>query len=85
MAGSSSSRRGDYIGGNGGSDSSGSGSGDEDWEVEGAAASTGSLNGEVVRDGMERWRGKQMARGLVFAAGWVVTVVGLWGDGAIFD
>lgn len=47
--------------------------------------SVGSLNGEVVRDGMERWRGKMMARGATFAVGWVVSVVGLWGDGALFN
>jgi len=58
---------------------SGSESGDEDWEVEGA--STGSLNGEAVREGMERWRGKQLLRGVAFAGAWLVTVVGLWGDG----
>ncbi len=63
--------------GNGGV--SGSDSGDEDWEVEGA--STGSLNGEAVREGMERWRGKQIRRGVAFAGAWIVTVVGLWGDG----
>lgn len=58
---------------------SGSDSGDEDWEIEGA--STGSLNGEAVREGMERWRGKQVRRGVAFAGAWIVTIVGLWGDG----
>ena len=49
------------------------------------AASTGSLNGEVVREGMERWRGRQLLRGVGFAVAWGISVVGLWGDGAVFD
>lgn len=54
-------------------------SSDEEWEVEGA--STGSLNGEAVREGMEKWRGKMVGRTAVWGVGWLVTVVGLWGDG----
>lgn len=57
---------------------SGSESGDEEWEVENG--STAGLNGEVVREGMERWRGVQVGRTAAFGVGWVVTVVGLWGD-----
>lgn len=79
-------------GGNGGGNSgggNGNGSesgGEDDWEVEMEnAASTGSLNGEVVREGMERWRGRQVLRGLGFAVAWGISVVGLWGDGAVFD
>lgn len=75
-------RKGEEGAGNG----NGSESGEEDWEVEMEnAASTGSLNGEVVREGMERWRGKQALRGVGFAVAWGVSVVGLWGDGAVFD
>lgn len=54
-------------------------SSDEEWEVEGA--STDSLNGEAVREGMEKWRGKMVGRTAVWGVGWLVTVVGLWGDG----
>ena len=74
--------------GKGGEDGNGGGSesGEEEWEVEMEnAASTGSLNGEVVREGMERWRGRQVLRGVGFAVAWGVSVVGLWGDGAVFD
>jgi len=76
--------------GKGGSDGSGSPSesGDEEWEVENGStqslkAGYGSekgLNGEVVREGMERWRGMQVGRTVVFGVGWIVTLVGLWGD-----
>ena len=74
--------------GKGGEDGNGGGSesGEEEWEVEMEnAASTGSLNGEVVREGMERWEGRQVLRGVGFAVAWGVSVVGLWGDGAVFD
>lgn len=47
----------------------------EDWEVEG-------VNGEVVRDGMEAWRERQVARSAVWGVGWMMTVVGIWGDGS---
>ena len=57
-------------------DSSGS---DEEWEVEGGGS--GGLNGEAVREGMERWRGKMVVRTVVWGVGWLVTVVGMWGDG----
>lgn len=59
-------------------------SSDEEWEVEGAggaASSGGGLNGEAVREGMERWKGKMVGRTAVWGVGWLVTVVGLWGDG----
>ncbi len=72
--------------GNGNGGGNMSDSGEDDWEVEMEnAASTGSLNGEVVREGMERWRGRQVLRGVGFAVAWGVSVVGLWGDGAVFD
>ena len=58
-------------------------SSDEEWEVEGRDrdASGGLLNGEAVREGMEKWRGKMAGRMAVWGVGWLVTVVGLWGDG----
>lgn len=58
-------------------------SSDEEWEVEGEkdGSRSGSLNGEAVREGMERWRGKMVGRTAVWGVGWLVTVVGLWGDG----
>ena len=79
-------RNGNGKGGSEEGNGNGSESGEEEWEVEMEnAASTGSLNGEVVREGMERWRGRQMLRGVGFAVAWGVSVVGLWGDGAVFD
>ncbi|KAM0804203.1 hypothetical protein BDR22DRAFT_960313 [Usnea florida] len=54
-------------------------SSDEEWEVEGGSA--GGMNGEAVREGMEKWRGKMLGRTWVWGVGWLVTVVGLWGDG----
>lgn len=47
----------------------------EEWEVEG-------VNGEVVRDGMEVWRGRQVVRTAVWGVGWLMAVVGIWGDGS---
>lgn len=45
----------------------------EEWDVDG-------VNGEVVRDGMEAWRGRQVARTAVWGVGWMMSVVGIWGD-----
>ncbi len=73
--------RGKGNGNGNGASGSGSESGDEEWEVEGGSVQgEKGLNGEVVREGMERWRGVQVGRTVVFGVGWVVTVVGLWGD-----
>ena len=56
--------------------------GEEEWEVEGGKEGEGGgVNGEAVREGMERWRRGQLGRGVVWGVGWVVTVIGLWGDG----
>lgn len=67
-----------------------SASGDEEWEVADGNGNGGSeakgkaeLNGEVVREGMERWRGLQVGRAVAFGVGWAVSVVGLWGDGFV--
>jgi hypothetical protein len=40
------------------------------------------VNGEVVREDMERWRVGQYARAGVWGVGWCMGLVGLWGDGA---
>lgn len=60
-------------------------SSDEEWEVEGSGdggdGGSGGVNGEAVREGMERWGGKMLGRTAVWGVGWLVTVVGLWGDG----
>lgn len=65
-------------------------SSDEEWEVEGRenrdAGGDGDgesllVNGEAVREGMEKWRGKMVGRMAVWGLGWLVTVIGLWGDG----
>ena len=39
------------------------------------------VNGEKVREGMERWRSAQGVRGCVAGLGWVMCLVGIWGDG----
>lgn len=54
-------------------------SGEDDWEVEGARSGEG-LNGEVVRDGMEKWRGRMVGRTVVWGVGWALAMVGIWGD-----
>lgn len=51
---------------------------DEEWELEGSGE---GVNGEVLREGMEGWRGRQMVKGAVWGLAWGVSVVGLWGDG----
>lgn len=51
---------------------------DEEWELEGEGE---GVNGEVLREGMEGWRGRQMVKGAVWGLAWGVSVVGLWGDG----
>ncbi|CAL8583629.1 hypothetical protein XPA_009250 [Xanthoria parietina] len=50
---------------------------DEEW----VADEEGKVNGEVVREGMEGWKVKQAIKAGVWGAGWVVAVLGLWGDG----
>lgn len=55
------------------------GSSDEEWEVEGEGGN-GGMNGEAVREGMEKWRMRMVERGAVWGVGWLITVVGLWGD-----
>ncbi|MCJ1379271.1 hypothetical protein MMC17_002372 [Xylographa soralifera] len=47
-----------------------------------ARAESGEVNGEVVREEMEGWRWGQVLRGGVWAVGWGMSVVGIWGDGA---
>ena len=40
-----------------------------------------NINGEMVREGMERWRAAQWARTGVAGMGFAMSVVGIWGDG----
>ncbi|MCJ1296575.1 hypothetical protein MMC34_008141 [Xylographa carneopallida] len=47
-----------------------------------ARAESGEVNGEVVREEMEGWRWGQVLRGGLWAVGWGMSVVGIWGDGA---
>lgn len=59
---------------------------EEEWEVEGSGGNGSGdagarVNGEVVREGMERWRGEMVGRTVVWGVGWLASVVGLWGDG----
>lgn len=49
--------------------------------VEEEVRAVGEANGEVVREGVERyWRGS-VARSVVGGVGFVLGVVGIWGDG----
>ncbi|KAL8780715.1 MAG: hypothetical protein Q9213_006327 [Squamulea squamosa] len=50
---------------------------DEDWIPE-----EGEVNGEVVREGMEGWKVKQGIKAGIWGTGWMMAVVGLWGDAA---
>ncbi|KAI4251491.1 MAG: hypothetical protein L6R42_008371 [Xanthoria sp. 1 TBL-2021] len=50
---------------------------DEEW----VGDEEGNVNGEVVREGMEGWKVKQGIKAGVWGVGWVVALVGLWGDG----
>ena len=52
---------------------------DEEWEDGGAKS--GELNGEVVRESMEKWRNNTAGKTFVWGLGWLLAVVGLWGDG----
>lgn len=48
---------------------------DEEWiEREG-------VNGEAVREGIERWRARQGWKAAVWGVGWGLAVLGIWGDG----
>ena len=49
--------------------------GQEGWEVEG-----GDINGEVLKGEMESWRGTEAWRAGIWAVGWAISVVGIWGD-----
>ena len=39
------------------------------------------INGEMVREGMEGWRRGQIAKAGITAAGFAMSLVGIWGDG----
>lgn len=69
------------------------GTSDEEWEVEtgqhgpgakdlsnSSSSSAAGLNGEVLRDGMDRWRKRMGGKAVVWGLGWVLSVIGLWGD-----
>ena len=47
----------------------------EDWEVE-----DGVVNGEALREGMEKWRGKMGYKTGIWGLAWGVSMVGIWGD-----
>lgn len=40
------------------------------------------LNGEALREGMDAWRGRQLLRTGVWGLGWIMSVIGIWGDGS---
>lgn len=39
------------------------------------------INGEVVREGVERWRRGEWVRAGVAGLAWGMSIVGIWGDG----
>ena len=45
------------------------------------SAEDGSVNGEMVRQGMERFQFTQMVRTGVAGAGFLMSIIGIWGDG----
>ncbi|CAF9937165.1 MAG: hypothetical protein HETSPECPRED_010582 [Heterodermia speciosa] len=47
----------------------------EEWEVE-----DGGVNGEALREGMEKWRGKMGVKAGIWGLAWGISIVGLWGD-----
>ena len=72
--------------GHGNGNGSGSDRLSESWDVEAGNATPESddeeLNGETVREGMEKWRGKMMLRTGMWGVAWTLCTVGIWGDGA---
>ena len=56
----------------------------ESWDVEAGNATPedDDVNGEAVREGMEKWQGKMVLRTGFWGLAWVLCTVGLWGDGA---
>lgn len=55
-------------------------SGEAGWDF-GDGEAAGEVNGEAVREGVEAWRGREALRAGILAVGWVVSLVGIWGDG----
>lgn len=51
---------------------------DKDGETESDAE---ELNGEVLREVMDAWRARQLLRTGFWGLGWIMSVVGIWGDG----
>ena len=47
----------------------------EEWEVE-----DGGVNGEALREGMEKWRGKMGVKAGIWGLAWGISMLGLWGD-----
>ena len=39
------------------------------------------VNGEALREGMEKWRGKMGVKAGIWGLAWGVSMPGLWGDG----
>lgn len=52
--------------------------GEKEGEME---ADAEELNGEVLREGMGAWRSRQLLRTGIWGLAWIMTVVGIWGDG----
>lgn len=67
------------AGSDGHSEGAGSGSGEE---VEGEAERAEHMNGEEVRTKVEAFLKKQMVQTAVNGLGFLMAVVGIWGDGA---
>lgn len=56
----------------------------ESWDVEAGnmTPEEEEVNGEAVREGMEKWQGKMMLRTGFWGLAWMLCTVGIWGDGA---
>ena len=51
-------------------------------QVEYEGDNGGEVNGEAVREGMQRWRLGEMVKGGCWAMGWGMATIGIWGDGS---
>lgn len=65
------------------SDGAGSASGDESSSAAAAEAEEEALNGEEIRGEVDGFRKTQLVQSAVASVGFLLSVIGIWGDGAI--